>query len=544
MKRSLLLLGFVLGSGTALWAQEATEKQAYLVATRRPVRNLEAVLDRVPSTDRFESFESVNGFAAQLTAAEVAELRMSPEVLFIEPDHERHAIGFEAVQSGPVAADESLEVQPVASTQQTPYGITMVDAPKLWSMARGRTIRVAVIDTGIEYTHPDLADDYKGGVDFVQNDTDPTDENGHGTHVAGTIAALDNEIGVVGVAPDVDLYAVRVLDENGNGSTSNIIRAVDWAIAHKMNVINLSLGSGSSSLLEEQAFQRAADAGILTVAASGNDYDSMLTDGLSYPAGYSTVVSVGAVDQNRAIAEFSQRGTGLNVVAPGIGVLSSTLGADLLVNGTRFWADVMIGSPRFNVEGEFVVCGYGQVGEFPAAVAGKIALIQRGTSNPEVPITFRDKSVNAKNAGAIGVVIFNNVDGEFHGTLVPPDLAPGTPKVDFIPTIGVLKSTGEMLRQANVLQISVNARSFGYTELMGTSMASPHVAGTAALIWSLAPNATAAQVKQALLDGATDMGTAGYDTVFGHGIVNAYDSAKKLAPEKFNINRRTRRARQ
>ena len=540
MKRSLLLLGLVLGSGTALWAQESTEKQAYLVATRHPVRNLKAVLDRVPGVDvaRVESFESVNGFAAHLTAAEAAELRMSPEVLFIEPDFERHAIGFEVRQGGPVAGGESLEIASAASTQQIPYGINMVNAPKLWSMARGRAIRVAVIDTGVEYTHPDLAALYKGGVDYIGNDTDPADENGHGTHVAGTIAALDNDLGVVGVAPDVDLYAVRVLDENGSGSTSGIIRAVDWAIANKMNVINLSLGSQNSSVLEEQAFQRAADAGILTVAASGNDYDTMHIDGLAYPAGYNTVVSVGAVDEKRAIAEFSQRGTGLSVVAPGIDVLSSTLGADLLVNGTRFWADVMIGSPRFNVGGEFVFCAYGQVGEFPAEVAGKIALIQRGGPSPEVQVTFRDKSVNAKNAGAIGVVIFNNVDGEFHGTLVPA----GTQKVDFIPTIGVLKTTGEILRQASALQISINARSFGYTELMGTSMASPHVAGTAALIWSLAPNATAAQVKQALLDGATDMGTAGYDTVFGNGLVIAYDAARKLAPPKFNI--RTRRARQ
>src|SRR5687768_14022086 len=126
MKRSVLLLGLVLGSGSALWGQGSAEKQPYLVATRRPVRELRAVLDRAPSAERFDSFESVNGFAAELTAAEVAELRDSPEVLFIEPDLERHAIGFEPVHRGPIAADASLEIEATASTQQTPYGITMV----------------------------------------------------------------------------------------------------------------------------------------------------------------------------------------------------------------------------------------------------------------------------------------------------------------------------------------------------------------------------------------------------------------------------------
>ena len=135
----------------------------------------------------------------------------------------------------------------------------------------GTGVKVAIIDSGIDYTHPDISANYVGGYDFVNDDEDPLDDNGHGTHVAGTVAALKNDIGVVGVAPQASLYALKVLDANGSGYWSDIIAALEWAVDNGMQVTNNSYGAGQNpGSAIETAFANADAAGILAIAAAGN----------------------------------------------------------------------------------------------------------------------------------------------------------------------------------------------------------------------------------------------------------------------------------
>src|SRR5205807_5988961 len=148
----------------------------------------------------------------------------------------------------------------VAGQQVTHYGVTMVNAPSVWPVTRGiagtsgTPTHVAIIDTGIDYKHPELVRAYKGGIDLVNNDNDPMDDEGHGTHVAGIIAAANDSSGVVGVASDVDLYAVKVLNACGStpsGTTADVlITAIQWVVAKKAEiggnwVVNMSLGGPS-----------------------------------------------------------------------------------------------------------------------------------------------------------------------------------------------------------------------------------------------------------------------------------------------------------
>ena len=185
-------------------------------------------------------------------------------------------------------------------------------------------VKVAVIDTGITYTHPDLAANYVGGWDFVNNDADPMDDQGHGTHVAGTIAAARNGVGVVGVAPGARLYAVKVLGANGSGSYSAIIAGIDWATANDMQVTNNSYGGTGYSATMELAFANAAAAGVVSVASAGNSGSCAgAGDSIGYPAKYSSVIAVAAIDDTDARACFSSTGPDLELAAPGVQINST-----------------------------------------------------------------------------------------------------------------------------------------------------------------------------------------------------------------------------
>src|SRR4051812_10930237 len=284
---------------------------------------------RVSADERdLRELPAINGFAANLTDEDIAALKATGNVVTIEPDLERHAF-----------ADSVTPGQ-----QTTAYGITDVNAPAVWPVTRGKSlangpaIHVAIIDSGIDYNSFELSGAFKGGFNFVARNGDPLDDVGHGTHVAGIIAAANNGAGVVGVASDVDLYSLKVLNTCGSGKTSDIMQAVQWVIDKKKEIggnwiINLSLGSDSPSVPEQTQFQAATDAGVLVFAASGNGYDG--ADGLAYPAGYPTVVSVGAVGSTNKVAGFSQRGADLKVVAPGQDVLSTVVSPMVGTNDGR-----------------------------------------------------------------------------------------------------------------------------------------------------------------------------------------------------------------
>ncbi|MGC9308868.1 MAG: S8 family serine peptidase, partial [Thermoplasmatota archaeon] len=214
------------------------------------------------------------------------------------------------------------------------WGVDRVDAEIVWGGSDGALsvtgdvtgdgVDVAVIDTGIDYTHPDLDANYAGGYDFANGDDDPKDDNGHGTHCSGTIAAEDNGEGVIGMAPYANILAVKALDKRGSGSISDICAGIDWAVNNGAEVISMSLGIGSSYDTLKNSCDNAYASGVLLVAASGNDGDGdASTDEVSYPAAYSSVIAVGATDSDDNIASFSSSGPHLELGAPGVDIYST-----------------------------------------------------------------------------------------------------------------------------------------------------------------------------------------------------------------------------
>jgi minor extracellular protease Epr len=204
------------------------------------------------------------------------------------------------------------------------WGVSAIQATKAWhSHYTGKNVKVAVIDSGI-YPHEDLS--IAGGKSFVSYTNSYTDDNGHGTHIAGIIAAKDNNTGIVGIAPDVQLYAVKVLNSKGSGIMSDIIAGIDWAITNKMDIINLSLGSMEKSSILEDTINRAYSSGILVVAAAGNDGNSEGTgDMVDFPAKYDSVISVAATDSQNKRASFSSTGAKVDFAAPGVNIISTVL---------------------------------------------------------------------------------------------------------------------------------------------------------------------------------------------------------------------------
>lgn len=204
-----------------------------------------------------------------------------------------------------------------------PWGIDRIDAEKVWLLGGGvgAGVNVGVIDTGISSSHPDLVGNIKGGVSEVWYTSSWNDDNGHGSHVAGIIGAVDNTIGVIGASPSANLYAIKVLDRNGSGYLSDVINGIDWAIARGMKVINLSLGTSSDIQSMHDAIIRARDAGIVVVAAAGNSGGSVL-----YPAAYEEAIAVAAVDSLNTAPYWSSRGPEVDLAAPGVSIYSTYKG--------------------------------------------------------------------------------------------------------------------------------------------------------------------------------------------------------------------------
>jgi len=207
-----------------------------------------------------------------------------------------------------------------------PWGIDRIDAELVYPSNKGTGVKVAVLDTGIDLDHPDLR--VAGDVTFVPNTTSGDDDNGHGTMVAGIIAALDNDIGVVGVAPEVELYSVKVIDKDGVGRVSAVLSGIEWAVNNNMQVINMSFGSSmnmTSSIIA--ALDNAYKAGIVIVAAAGNEGDaSGEGNNIDAPARYAPVIAVGATDKLDNRYSSSSTGNTLEVMAPGVNIPSTTMG--------------------------------------------------------------------------------------------------------------------------------------------------------------------------------------------------------------------------
>lgn len=255
-----------------------------------------------------DNYEIIPGVAATVPAAAIEALRRNPDVVVVEPD---------------------VEVRINDAEMDKVWGVRKIRADLVQSGGNsGAGVKVAVLDTGIDYNHPDLNDNYAGGYDFVNRDGDPMDDHGHGTHVAGTIGAEDNDLGVVGVAPGVKLYACKVLSASGSGTTSSIIAALDWCVASGIKVTNHSYGApinlGSTC---QAAFDRAAAAGMIHCAAAGNSGTAAGdTDSIEWPARYTSVIAVCATGSTDVRASWSSTGPLAELSAPGSGIYSTTRG--------------------------------------------------------------------------------------------------------------------------------------------------------------------------------------------------------------------------
>jgi subtilisin family serine protease len=210
---------------------------------------------------------------------------------------------------------------PAPAGQDTPWGITRVQAPQAWSSSKGAGVKLVVIDTGIDRTHPDLAPRLRGGWNAVTKNDDFTDDNGHGSHCSGTIAAADDAAGVVGVAPEVELYGVKVLDAGGSGTFDDVIAGMQWAVQNHMQVASMSLGASSGNQALQDAVAAMEAGGVTLIAAAGNSGAAV-----GYPAAYPGAIAVAASDNRDRLAYFSSRGPQVAVIAPGVAVKSTWMG--------------------------------------------------------------------------------------------------------------------------------------------------------------------------------------------------------------------------
>lgn len=208
-----------------------------------------------------------------------------------------------------------IEAVYTAKSQLVDWGLTLLGIPTYWKQTRGKGVKVAILDTGIAPNHPDLTNAWRDARDFAGSQYGASDAQGHGTHCAGIIAARDDAGGVIGVAPECDLYVGKVLGDNGSGDVSAVVAGIRWAIDKKVDVLSMSLGSSAGDEQLEGAIKAALAAGIVVVAAAGNEGPSL--DTIGYPAKYDGVISVGAIDRQRRVTNFSSRGKRVDICAPG-----------------------------------------------------------------------------------------------------------------------------------------------------------------------------------------------------------------------------------
>jgi len=374
----LLVFSFLSKESLALFSRSERK----IVVFRQEVTIPEQInlLGRAKITP-YKNLRLINAQAVRLSTDELALLQRDPRVLRIDPDVEVFALPAESKVEAKGICDwfpnwpgcnptptptPTPTAQPTpspspsptpspspspsptpspevsGSTQTIPWGITRIDADDAWSLSSGLGVKVAVIDTGIDTDHPDLKDNLAGCVNKISSRKTCEDDNGHGTHVAGIIAAKDNNLGVVGVAPNAKIYAVKVLDRRGGGYLSDVIEGLDWAVANQMQVVNMSLGTSSNVTSFYEAVKRVKAAGIIQVAAAGNSGPG--TNTVTYPAKYSEVIAVAATDSADNVPSWSSRGPEIDLAAPGVNINSTYLsGKYKLLSGTSMSAPHVTG---------------------------------------------------------------------------------------------------------------------------------------------------------------------------------------------------------
>lgn len=453
----------------------------------------------------------MDALAVRLTPKAIAALKLSRNVEFVEVDHMQHAFA---------PARKISAARNGVAAEAVPYGIPMVQADQVSDAAAGnRTL--CIVDSGIDGTHPDLQGLPMTGENLTTSGTWDTDERGHGTHVAGTIAAVGgNGIGVTSVAPGktLNLYIAKVFDASGSAPSSTIAKAMLACRKNgNANIISMSLGGAGASRFQEIVVRFLAGRNIMLVAAAGNGG----TSAVSYPAGFPEVISVAAIDALKAKATFSQFNADVEIAAPGVGVLSTVptgTGSELqaTVGGSAYSVTAMEGTPALISTAALYNFGLGTAVD--AGAAGKVCLIQRGS------IAFSDKVLNCQNSGGVGAIIYNNVPGPLNGTL--------NGVVTTIPSVGATDTDGALMlaqvgQSATVDTVNVTITDYAYFD--GTSMATPHASAVAAIVWSRHTGCTAAQMRTSLNNAAMDLGDPGRDVNFGFGLTQALAADDRIA---------------
>ncbi len=290
---SLLVLSTVPGGADAA---PNKEKERVIVVFKESAKKIPLSIEGMEVKQQYSNIPAA---ALEVPKAALNGLKNNPNVAHVE-------------------VDQIVQIE----NQTQDWGIPKLKAPSSWQSGfTGKGVKVSVVDTGIS-PHPDLT--IAGGASFSTVTSSYADDNGHGTHVAGIIGARNNSIGTVGIAHEASIYAVKALEANGSGSLSSIVAGIDWSITNDMDIINLSLGTTSPSTTLQQVVDRANNAGILVVAAAGNNGR---TDGsgdlVNYPARYSSAIAVAATDINNNRASFSATGSTVEVAAPGVGINST-----------------------------------------------------------------------------------------------------------------------------------------------------------------------------------------------------------------------------
>lgn len=459
--------------------------------------------------------EGKNWFAVDLNDKGMSAMRSMPGFKSMEKDAKRFPLSIYADDAGDPAVQ-----------QLSPYAIYQSQANLL--TLQPTTKKVCIIDSGIDSTTSDF--DWSKVTGDNDSGTGNWFEPGsnHGTHVAGTVAAADNGFGVVGVAPGNPLHIIKVFGPPDGAWTysSDLAHAADLCTQAGADIITMSLGGGGANSTEENAFNTFTANGGLVLAAAGNDGNNVR----SYPAGYKSIMMIGANDADNNIASFSQfpsctnkgqtdDGLCVEVTAGGVGTLSTyPVGQATLSNMTA--DSVAYSSSAMENIGSASGATYfmGTAEATDAGANGKVCVIDRGV------ISFHDKVLNCENSGGIGAIIINNVAGMLYGTL-----GDATTNVTTVPAIGAAFEDRAGIVAAASATASVDAGDYGYMD--GTSMATPAAAGVAALIWSNNPSCTGTDVRNAMNMTAEDQGAAGKDVNFGYGIVKAADANNYLAAQ-------------
>lgn len=306
---SVLALSFCVQSQLAFAGVHPAETRQEFIVVYHSEESKQAALEGSSGNIQHE-FNIIPAVTAALTNAEAAGLKADPNIALIEPNITLHL------------ADADFRAVSVPE-EQSYWNFQAIQPNRMWNEGfTGAGVKVAVIDSGI-FEHPELS--VAGGVSTVDYTDSYSDDNGHGTHVAGIIAAKNNGKATAGIAPDVQLYAVKAMDQHGDGTLQDVLEGFEWAIEHDMDLINLSLGTPEASELLREMTDRAYKEGIIVVGAAGNDQEGLPigTPTVTYPAKYDSVIAVAALDASNARGYFSSVGAEVEVASPGVDIVST-----------------------------------------------------------------------------------------------------------------------------------------------------------------------------------------------------------------------------